>query len=69
MKLYYPDEQVIKEAEYLIRGYSTYQMARHFHIPQSTAWWHVSVRLRGIDPQLHSLVTLELQRHWTGGGR
>lgn len=66
----YTDEQVLDEAEYLVEyGMSTYQMAAHFGIPQSTAWWHMSVRLKKIDSGLHKLVQNELWRHWKGGGR
>lgn len=66
----YTDEQVLAEAKYLVRyGRSTYQMAAHFGIPQSTAWWHMSVRLKKIDPGLQKAVQNELWRHWNGGGR
>lgn len=66
----YTDEQVLAEAKYLVRyGRSTYQMAAHLGIPQSTAWWHMSVRLKKIDPGLQKVVQNELWRHWNGGGR
>lgn len=66
----YTDEQVLAEANYLVKyGMSTYQMAAHFGIPQSTAWWHMSVRLKKIDPGLHGLVQNELWIHWKGGGQ
>lgn len=66
----YTDEQVLDEAKYLVLyEMSTYQMASYFEIPQSTAWWHMSVRLKNIDPGLHKLVQNELWRHWKGGGR
>ena len=66
----YTDEQVLAEAKYLTRyGRSTYQMATHFGIPQSTAWYHMSVRLKTIDPGLLKGVQNEMWRHWTGGGR
>lgn len=66
----YTDEQVLDEAQYLVLyGRSTYQMAAHFGIPQSTAWWHMSVRLKTIDPELQEIVQNEMWRHYTGGGR
>lgn len=66
----YTDEQVLAEANYLVEyGMSTYQMASLFEIPQSTAWWHMSVRLKKIDQSLHGLVQNELLGRWKGGGR
>ena len=66
----YTDEQVLDEANYLVEyGMSTHQMAAHFGIPQSTAWWHMSVRLKKIDPSFHKAVQNELWRHWKGGGQ
>lgn len=66
----YTDGQILAEAKYLVRyGRSTYQMAAHFGIPQSTAWWNMSVRLKKIDPGLQKAVQNELWRHWNGGGR
>lgn len=66
----YTDEQVLAEAKYLVQyERSTYQLAAHFGIPQSTAWWHMSVRLKKINPGLHGLVQNELLEHWKGGGR
>lgn len=65
----YPDKQVLDEAQYLVRyGRSTHQMAAYFGIPQSTAWWHMSVRLKKIDPDLQRAVQNELERHWRGRG-
>lgn len=66
----YTDKQVLAEAKYLVRyERSTYQMAAHFEIPQSTAWWHMSVRLKKIDPDFQKAVQSEMRRHWRGGGR
>lgn len=66
----YTDEQVLAEAKYLVQyERSTYQLASYFGIPQSTAWWHLSVRLKKIDPGIHRVVQEILRRHWNGGGR
>lgn len=66
----YTDEQVILEAEYLIEGsgHSTYEVADKFHIPQSTVWWHMKVRIPRIDYMLQTLVNYELEKRWKGGG-
>lgn len=65
----YPDEQILREAHYFLdKGESTYEVATYFKIPQSTAWWHLAVRLKSIDQSLAKEVKALLEKNWSGGG-
>lgn len=51
----YDDEFVIYEAMFLIETKATYkQLADHFHMPVSTAGWHIKYRIKRISPVLHT---------------
>lgn len=54
----YTDQQVLDEASYIInKSLATYrETAERFNMPLSTVGWHMKVRLKSIDSELHSEV-------------
>lgn len=52
----YTDQQVLDEASYIInKSLATYrETAERFNMPRSTVGWHMKVRLKSIDSELHS---------------
>lgn len=54
----YTDQQVLDEAQYIInKNLATYkETSEHFNMPLSTVGWHMKVRLKKIDSELHSYV-------------
>lgn len=54
----YTDRQVLDEASYIInKSLATYrETSEHFNMPLSTVGWHMKVRLKRIDSELHSEV-------------
>nr|DAE68501.1 MAG TPA: Stage III sporulation protein D [Caudoviricetes sp.] len=52
----YTDQQVLDEASYIInKSLATYrETAERFNMPLSTVGWHMKVRLKSIDSELHS---------------
>ena len=64
----YSDEEVIKEAREMLFTVTfdppaaCEKMAAILNIPRSTFWWHMSCRLKGIDPEYHEQVNKILKR-------
>ena len=64
----YSDEEVIKEAREMLSIVASNspatceKMAAILNIPRSTFWWHMSCRLREIDPEYHEQVNRILKR-------
>lgn len=64
----YSDEEVIKEAREMLSIVASNlpatceRMAAILNIPRSTFWWHMSCRLREIDPEYHEQVNKILKR-------
>lgn len=55
MKRSYTDDFVIEEAKYINKNLATYkETSEYFNVPLSTVGWHMKVRLRKLDPTLHS---------------
>lgn len=66
----YTDFQV--EVEVLVithNDYSTYEASRLMGIPQSTLWWHLTVRLKDLDYSLWEKSRRQLEGKRRGGGR
>ena len=64
----YSDEEVIKEAQEMLFTWifdppaTCEKMAAILNIPRSTFWWHMSCRLKEIDPEYHEQVNKILKR-------
>ena len=64
----YSDEEVIKEAREMLFTVTfdppatCEKMAAILNIPRSTFWWHMSCRLKEIDPEYHEQVNKILKR-------
>lgn len=55
LKKSYTDEFVLEEAKYINKNLATYkETSEYFNVPLSTVGWHMKVRLRKLDPTLHS---------------
>lgn len=65
----YTDNQVLEAAEEMLKeGASTYTVAQTLGRPQTTVWWHLTHRLRKIDPFLWRIVSDLLKLNNKGGG-
>ena len=64
----YSYEEVIKEAREMLFTVTfdppatCEKMAAILNIPRSTFWWHMSCRLKEIDPEYHEQVNKILKR-------
>ena len=64
----YSDAEVIKEAREMLFTVTfdppatCEKMAAILNIPRSTFWWHMSCRLKDIDPEYHEQVNKILKR-------
>lgn len=68
---FYSDAEVLEEAKLLtsVPESSTYTVASQLGRPQATIWWHVTHRLRDLDPELYIKIQEIMKKNHRGGGR